>query len=186
MDCMMSPFLKAYDVFLLDIDGVLVRGAQPIPNASAAVAELSSAGQVLLLTNNSTRSRAQHAARLRHLGFPVVPDQVLSSSYLAARYLLDECGPLSLWVVGEQGLRDELSVAGHSLASSPERAAALVVGMDRAIDTTGLRPHSTLSARGRDPSRQTRTEPSQSPVPCFPAPAQWSERSAAWASPLTS
>lgn len=135
---MTHPFLEAYDVFLVDIDGVLVRGAEPIPDAPAAVAELVDAGRVLLLTNNSTRSRAQHAARLCELGFPIEPDQILPSSYLAATHLRDEYGSLSVWVVGEQGLRDELTAAGHSLASSPEGAAALVVGMDRAIDYDGL------------------------------------------------
>jgi len=135
---MADPFLSSYGAFLVDIDGVLVRGAEPIPGAAEAVAALAAEGRVLLLSNNSTRSRAQHAARLSSLGFPIAADQVLPSSYATAAYLLDEQGPLTAWMIGEQGLRDELEAAGHSIASSPDRAEALVVGMDRAIDYGAL------------------------------------------------
>jgi phosphoglycolate/pyridoxal phosphate phosphatase family enzyme len=131
---MLDRFLNAYDAYLLDVDGVLVRDSDPISGAAAALASLNEAGRVLLLTNNSTRSRGQHAERLVRLGFDVRADQVLSSSYLAAEYLCDAHGLASVWVIGEDGLRDELLAAGHRLADRPEAADAVVVGMDRGID----------------------------------------------------
>ena len=130
---MSNRFLNAYDVYLLDVDGVLVRDSEPIGGAAAALADLNDAGRVLLLTNNSTRSRTQHAERLVRLGFGVRVDQVLSSSYLAAEYLRDTHDLASVWVIGEDGLRDELVAAGHRLADRPEVADAVVVGMDRQI-----------------------------------------------------
>ncbi len=130
---MTNQFLNAYDAYLLDVDGVLVRDSEPIGGAAAALANLNETGRVLLLTNNSTRSRKQHAERLVRLGFSVRADQVLSSSYLAAEYLRNAHGLASVWVVGEDGLRDELVAAGHCLADRPEVADAVVVGMDRGI-----------------------------------------------------
>jgi 4-nitrophenyl phosphatase len=130
---MSNRFLNAYDAYLLDVDGVLVRDSEPIGGAAAALASLNEAGPVCLLTNNSTRSREQHAEQLVRLGFDVRPDQVLSSSYLAAQYLRDAHGLVSVWVIGERGLRDELLAAGHRLADRPEVADAIVVGMDRRI-----------------------------------------------------
>ena len=124
---------NAYDVFLLDVDGVLVRDSEPISGAAAALAALNEAGRVLLLTNNSTRSREQHAEQLVRLGFTVRADQILPASYLAAEYMRDVHGAASVWVIGEDGLHNELVVAGHRLADRPEEAEVLVVGMDRRI-----------------------------------------------------
>lgn len=130
---MVPDLLSSYDGFLLDVDGVLVRGSEPVRGAAAALGSLNGAGPVCLLTNNSTRSREQHAEQLVRLGFDVRTDQVLSSSYLAAEYLRDAQGLVSVWVIGERGLRDELLAAGHRLANRPEVADAVVVGMDRGI-----------------------------------------------------
>lgn len=130
---MADRLIDAYDAFLLDVDGVLVRDSEPISGAAVALAALNEAGCVLLLTNNSTRSRGQHAKRLNRLGFDVRADQVLSSSYLVAEYLRDAHGMVSVWVIGEDGLRGELLAAGHRLAARPEAADAVVVGMDRGI-----------------------------------------------------
>jgi len=135
---MPNRFLNAYDAYLLDVDGVLVRDSEPISDAAAALASLNEAGRVFLLTNNSTRSREQHAEQLNRLGFDVRANQVLSSSYLAAEYLRDAHGLVSVWVIGEDGLRDELLAAGHRLADRPEVADVVVVGMDRRITYNGL------------------------------------------------
>jgi HAD superfamily hydrolase (TIGR01457 family) len=135
---MADRLIDAYDAYLLDVDGVLVRDSEPISGAAAALANLNEAGHVLLLTNNSTRSREQHAEQLVRLGFDVRADQILPSSYLAAEYLRDAYGLVSVWVIGEDGLRDELVAAGHSLSKSPKEAGALVVGMDRRITYDAL------------------------------------------------
>jgi len=126
-----TRFLDSYDAFLVDVDGVLVRDTEPIDGAVRALDRLGEAGSVLLLTNNSARSRAQHAERLARLGFAVRAEDVLPSSYLAAEYLRGTSGPMAVWPIGEEGLRAELVASGHRLAESPEQADAVVVGMDR-------------------------------------------------------
>lgn len=135
---MRSGFLDCYDAYLVDVDGVLVHDSEPIPGAAAALRRLAGASRFLLLTNNSTRSRAQHAGRLADLGFDVLPEQVLPSSYLAAAYLRETAGPTSVWPIGEAGLREELLAAGHRIADRPENTAAVVVGMDRRITYDAL------------------------------------------------
>ncbi len=126
-------FLECYDAYLLDVDGVLVRDSEPIDGAVAAFARLDEVGAVRLLTNNSARSREEHAKRLARIGFDVRPEQLLPSSYLAAEYLREAHGTASVWPIGEEGLRDELLAAGHRTADRPEEADALVVGMDRGL-----------------------------------------------------
>ena len=131
----MKPWnLNNYDTFFLDVDGVLVHDSQPIAGAAEAFQELQTAGQVLILTNNSTRSRQQHAQRLCGLGFPVQASEVISSSFVVAEYLLETVGPTIVWPIGEIGLTDELLASGHRIASRPEDAQWVVAGMDRSID----------------------------------------------------
>ena len=125
--------LSRYRAFLLDVDGVLVRGSEPIPGAADGFASLSQTGQVLILTNNSTRSRTAHAQRLTEKGFPVSPEQIIASNYVASRHLADTEGSVTVWPVGEDGLREELVLAGHRISRKPEDASWVVAGMDRQL-----------------------------------------------------
>ncbi len=124
--------LERYRGFLLDIDGVLVRGGQALPGAAEALAHLRGRGPVLLLTNNSTKSRAGTAERLRRAGILAEPHEVLPSSFVAARFLRTRFGPVRFWYIGEEGIREEMGAAGHTLVG-PEEAEWIVVGMDREL-----------------------------------------------------
>ncbi len=125
--------LGRYAAFLIDVDGVLTCGADALPGAVEAFASLCAHGRPLVLTNNSTRSREDLSDHLRSLGFDVAPDDVLGSAFLAARYLVRRCGRATVWVLGEEGIRREMDLAGHTLAGLPEDAAWVVVGIDRDV-----------------------------------------------------
>lgn len=136
-----------YRGFLLDVDGVLVRDTEVLPGAPEALAALRRRGRVLLVSNNSTLSRAAYAEKLHRLGFELAPEAILSSAVLAARYL-DRYGPSRVFVVGEAGLRQELVAAGHALVE--EDAGWLVTGMDRTLSYDKLaRGLKVLLAGGR-------------------------------------
>jgi len=73
---------------VLDVDGTLVWGDEPIPGAVETVDRLRECGlDVLLLSNNPTRTPAAYADRLAGLGFAVGPDEVVTSGALTADYL---------------------------------------------------------------------------------------------------
>jgi HAD superfamily hydrolase (TIGR01458 family) len=73
---------------LLDIDGVLVRGWEPIPGAVEALGALRRAGIAFrLITNTTTKSRAALAATLRGGGFDVGEDEVVTAVVATASYL---------------------------------------------------------------------------------------------------
>ena len=131
----MNPWnLKAYEAFFVDVDGVLIHDSHPIPGAAEALCAMQSVGHVLILTNNSTRSRVQHAEHLSALGFDIQPSDIVCSSYVVAQYLKKTAGSVHVWPIGESGLTEELLARGHQLASEPELAQWLVTGMDRSID----------------------------------------------------
>ncbi|MGC8963452.1 MAG: HAD-IIA family hydrolase [Candidatus Bipolaricaulaceae bacterium] len=124
--------LNRYKGFLLDIDGVLLAGGRALPGAAQALEELRHEGKVLLLTNNSTKSRRGTAERLASAGIPATPEEVLPSSYIAARFLRSRFGAVRFWLIGEEGILAEMAEAGHVLVS-PKEAEWLVVGMDRGL-----------------------------------------------------
>ncbi|MFQ6090867.1 MAG: HAD-IIA family hydrolase, partial [Candidatus Bipolaricaulia bacterium] len=124
--------LENYRAFLVDLDGVLVRGGEPLPGAAEALRELKEIGRVVVFSNNSTRSRRRFAARLSGLGFKIKLEEIVNSAYIVAQHILKSAGPSKVYTIGEEGLREELELAGHRLAE-PEEAEFLVVGMDREL-----------------------------------------------------
>ncbi len=129
---MSSIPLDDYRGFIVDIDGVLVRGSEVVAGAPDALESLAGRGPLVLLSNNATRSRRGIAERLRSLGFAVDPGNVVNSAFIVARHLQHRWGPSSVFVVGESGLREELELAGHAIVD-PEAADVVVTGMDRAL-----------------------------------------------------
>lgn len=124
--------VQRYRAFLIDLDGVLVRGSQVIPGAAEALATLRELAPIVVLSNNSTRSRRSFAEGLQKRGLPVQPREIVNSAYVVARHLCEIAGPSPVFVVGEAGLLEELQLAGHEIAE-PEDARFLVVGLDRAL-----------------------------------------------------
>jgi len=85
--------------FLIDIDGVLRIGAEPIPGAAEAIAYLRRRGiPFRLLTNVTQKSRSEEAARLAAMGIQVDPHELYTASAVAAEYLRRQ-GARRCWVL---------------------------------------------------------------------------------------
>jgi len=124
--------LRNITLFLIDIDGVVIKGRTPIPGASQAVEALRGNGAVVVfVTNNASRSRTSLAQELGEIGIKVAPEQTLTTAYLAARHLLTT-DARRVFMVGELGLREELTKAGLTIVEGEAEACdAVVVGIDR-------------------------------------------------------
>jgi phospholysine phosphohistidine inorganic pyrophosphate phosphatase len=94
---------------LLDIDGVLYVGDQPIEGALEAFAQLRamSAG-MRLLTNTTSRSRRAVREHVVAMGFEVPLEEVLTPAAMAERYCLEQ-GFASVAVLVSEGLREDLA-----------------------------------------------------------------------------
>ena len=124
--------LSAIDLFLVDIDGVVLRGETPIPGAVTALSTLRRAGaKIVFPTNNSTKSRRMLARRLAQMGVSVDEREVLTTSYCAARYA-STLGLTRVYVVGEEGLLVECNEAGLEVVGEDATSCdAVIVGLDR-------------------------------------------------------
>ena len=140
-----------YDAFLFDLDGVLYRGADPVPMAAESLARLRSIGKrIAFVTNNSGRTPGAVAERLRSVGVEARPDEVETSALTTAAVLARR-GVGLVFVVGEAGLVEALTEAGvRVLDGEPERVDAVVVGWDRGADYAKLRTASVLVQHGAD------------------------------------
>jgi NagD protein len=98
---------------LLDMDGVLVRGGQPIAGSVEYVAKLVTDEQPFqIFTNNSRFTPEDHAARLRAVGFPVQPEHIYTSALATARFVKLQKPGSSAYVIGGHGLVEALERAG--------------------------------------------------------------------------
>ena len=129
---MSSVPIDDYRGFIVDIDGVLVRGSEPIPDAAEALDRLGERGRMVLLSNNATRTRRAIADRLQSLGFSIDPAMVVNSAFIVAEHLQQELGATAVFTIGEAGLRQELRMADHTIVE-PDDADVVITGMDREL-----------------------------------------------------
>jgi 4-nitrophenyl phosphatase len=92
---------------LIDLDGVVYTGRDPIPGAAEFLAAARRRGlKFLLITNNSTTSPELVAERLRTMHIEVSPQEILTSAQAAAAYVSAHGRPgARVRIVGEAGLR---------------------------------------------------------------------------------
>jgi HAD superfamily hydrolase (TIGR01450 family) len=106
-----------YDAMLLDLDGTVYHGAQPIPGAAEAIRKLRERRtEVRFVTNNASKAPGDVAATLRKMDIDAEPAEVSTSAQAAAK------------VLGER---------------LPRGAAVLIVGapaLVAEVDAVGLRP----------------------------------------------
>jgi HAD superfamily hydrolase (TIGR01458 family) len=111
---------------LLDIDGVLYVGDEPIEGAHDALAELRRlGGGVRFLTNTTSRSRREVVEHLCELGFTVALEEVLTPAAMAVRHC-QERGYESIAMLVSDKLREDLAPLEGSSASA--RTDALILG----------------------------------------------------------
>lgn len=104
----------AYDVALLDLDGVVYVGPQAVPQAAESLSAAREGGMRLaFVTNNAARPPQQVAEHLTELGIAARPEEVVTSAQAAAHYLSDRLGSgARVLVVGTLGLEEALAERG--------------------------------------------------------------------------
>jgi glycerol-1-phosphatase len=136
-----EPLYRAYDVALLDLDGVVYIGGTPIPGAADALREAAAHGMRLAyVTNNASRTPASVAALLTRQGVPARAEDVVTSAQAAARLLAEKLPPAAkVLVIGGMGLR--LAVRERGLvpvSSASEHPQAVVQGYAPGVDYPAL------------------------------------------------
>jgi HAD superfamily hydrolase (TIGR01458 family) len=125
---------------LLDVDGVLQVSGEAVPGAPDAVRRLRDDGHPLrLVTNNTTRSRAQLASQLRELGFDVDETEIETTPVAAAR-LLEGRRVLALTMAA---IRPDLE--GHVDLVEEDAEVVLLGGADESEETDRVFAYENLN-----------------------------------------
>ena len=102
--------------YLLDMDGVIVRGNEIVPGADAFLGRLRRRQiRFLILTNNPQYTPVDLQHRLQRLGIEVAADHIYTSALATAQFLKWQKPNGTAFVLGESGLTEALHDCGYVL-----------------------------------------------------------------------
>ena len=106
--------MKLYKNYLMDMDGVLVRGRTAVDGAQRFIDSLNARGLAyLVLTNNPLYTPGDLAHRLQTMGLEVPEDRIFTSAIATARFIKSQQPGGKAFVIGESGLTEAIHAAGY-------------------------------------------------------------------------
>lgn len=147
---------------VIDMDGVLYRGNEPLPRLPEFIRFLRDQNiDFVMATNNSGSTPAQYAAKLARMGANVRPEEIMTSgtataAWLAARYPRGT----RVHVFGEDSLREAMSEAGFTLVDDGAEVVAASIDWGVTYDkikraAVQIRRGAAFVATNLDPTRPT-------------------------------
>ncbi|HEX3733653.1 MAG TPA: HAD-IIA family hydrolase [Solirubrobacterales bacterium] len=102
-----------FDGFLIDLDGVVWIGREPVPGSAETLAALIAAGkQIVFVTNNPGKPPAAYAERLREMGVEVAEERIVTAGMVAARLAAEAAGEDGgAFVIGAEPLKQMVAEA---------------------------------------------------------------------------
>lgn len=156
--------LRQVQAVLLDMDGVLYVGNQPLPGVQELLDYLDASGRKwLCVTNNSSRTSADFSKKLAGMAIQVDPTHILGSAQATAAWLAEQVAPPSkVLVMGEASLRNALAGQGFAFVTDPFAAEVVVVSIFFGVNyeiltdvTLAIRNGARFIATNPDPSLPT-------------------------------
>ncbi|TVQ81070.1 MAG: HAD-IIA family hydrolase [Bradymonadales bacterium] len=119
-------------VYLFDLDGSLYLGARPISGAVKLLKKLEAQNkEIFYLSNNSSRSDRALLQKLRKMGFPAKPQQILISTHILIRYLQKKRFRRA-FVLGTPAMKRMLNQS-KQIRCVDENPQVVVVGFDKTL-----------------------------------------------------
>jgi glycerol 3-phosphatase-2 len=124
-----EPLAARDDTALLDLDGVVYRGADAVPHAVTVLKSAADGGMRLAyVTNNASRTPEAVAEHLRELGLAAGAEDVVTAAQAVARLIAEQVPQgARVLVVGGEGLRAALRGYGLVIVSGADDEPAAVV-----------------------------------------------------------
>ncbi len=159
------PLADQFDGFLVDLDGVVWVGRDPVPGSPEALASLLAAGkEIVFVTNNPSRPPSAYAERLTDMGVEIGPERIVTAGMVAARLAAEAAPGGRALVLGREPIRETVAAAGLTLLDAgdvdgADAATIVVVSGFRDFTFTHLRAAkraldagAALVATSRDPT----------------------------------
>ncbi|MFW5995850.1 MAG: HAD-IIA family hydrolase [Halanaerobiaceae bacterium] len=124
--------------FIIDLDGVVWKGEQIIPGCFTVIEKLKELQKdVIFVSNNSSMSKKDVLEKLKKKGISTMLENIFNAPAVTARYIKEKHPEANVFVLGMEGLKDEIYNAGLDL-SEPEQAQFLVAGYDKNLNYDSL------------------------------------------------
>ena len=152
-----------FDGLLVDLDGVVWIGREPVPGSAEALAELIEGGrEVVFVTNNPGRPASTYAERLRAIGVPAGEERIVTAGMVTATLAAERAGAgAGAFVIGAEAFKETAAGAGLEPldGEAGREARAVLVSGHRGFDyeelltaTLALQGGAMLFATSRDPT----------------------------------
>jgi NagD protein len=100
--------------YLIDMDGVLLRGGTVIPGSEQFIERLKARGaEFLVLTNNPMYTPRDLAHRMQIIGLDIPTERIFTSAMATARFLQSQRPEGTAFVIGESGLTEAIHGIGY-------------------------------------------------------------------------
>ncbi len=124
--------MKKYKGYLIDLDGTMYKGEEPIEAAASFIKVLVAKGiPYVFLTNNASRTPEELADKLNSFGIPATKDHVFTTSLATANYIKKQKSDANCFVIGEKGLVEAIEAADLTIVKND--CDFVVIGLDRQI-----------------------------------------------------
>jgi NagD protein len=111
--------LQDIECWLTDMDGVLVHEEQALPGAVELIERwVATSRRFLVLTNNSTFTPRDLAARLARSGLNIPEENLWTSAMATGAFLANQPGSKTAFVIGEAGLITAVHEAGFIMTET--------------------------------------------------------------------
>lgn len=143
--------LKDITLFLLDMDGTVNLGYDPIDGAKEFLETLKVQGKKhIFLTNNSSKSASDYVEKMSSLGFPCESENVFTSGMAAGMFLEENKKGSKIYVCGTESLKNELINYDVDISETGEGADTVLLGYDTELDYKKIRTVCDLLDAGAD------------------------------------
>jgi NagD protein len=130
---------RLFSGYVVDLDGTVYLGDEPLPGAVETLARIRAAGgRLVFLTNNPLRSAASYAQRLTGLGVQASEREVVTPLSVLTGYLTAQHPGTAVLTVAEPLVDQTLRAAGIAVTTEPSQAGVVVVSFDRTFDYSKL------------------------------------------------
>lgn len=141
--------LKDISLFLLDMDGTVNLGFDPIDGAEDFLDEVRKQGKnYIFLTNNSSRNAGDYVEKMRKLGFFCERENVFTSGMAAGLFLKKNKPDARVYVCGTRSLCEEVKSYGVNVTE--DNADTVLLGYDTELNYEKIKKVCALLSEGAD------------------------------------
>jgi len=145
---MIQTLMPSISGLILDMDGVLYQGNQPLGDLHRLFAGIQEKGlRVIMATNNATRNTDEHLAKMQSFGIELEPWQIINSIQVVVELLkrhFPNGGPI--YCVVTPSTMAAIEDAGYY--NDEKNAQAVIVGLDRNLTYEKLETATLLIRSG--------------------------------------